>query len=403
MKKTKRRRARGLGSIRKIAEGKWRIAYDAPRSTDDSERRQRYETVFGVKAQAEELLQKRLADVRSGGLPDEDRLTFNALADRFLKAKTVSNEGTTVALYLRLLGQHVRPAIGRLRLRDIRAAHIDDLLLHAKNVGRTKQKGKPLSPVTRRHLLTFIRAVFAWGVQQDLLLRNVANKAAEPRVPHVERTRIEKDQVRALLAASAGTELAAIIPFAIWTGLRRGEICALRWGDVDLQLGVIHVQRAAANLDGGVSIKDTKTKRSNRMDALPVFVVAVLRRQRELQERRHLAFGGRSLSDENVVFDRLDGRAWDPNELSRHFSRLVRRHDLPQIRFHDLRHAYGSLAFASGSPLKVVSESMGHSAVGVTDAIYVRLEDTARREKAERLDAYLEGAVVDVETLLPSS
>ncbi len=393
MKKPKRRRARGLGSIRKIAEGKWRIGYDAPRSNDWGPRRQRYETVFGVKEQAEGVLRTRLAEVRSGGLPDEDRLTFNALADRYLKAKSVSREGTTVALYRRILAQHVRPAIGHLRLRNIRADHIAGLVLDAKNRGRTPSKNAPLSPVTQRNLLTMVRAVFAWAVRQGLLLRNVANLVEPPAVPHAERARIGLEQVRALLAASTGTELAAIIPFAIGTGLRRSELCALRWGDVDLQLGTIHVQRAAANLGGGVIIKAPKTKRSNRIDALPAFVVAVLRRHRAAQAQRHESFGARAPGDGDVIFDRLDGRAWDPNELSRHFMKLVRAHHLPPQRFHDLRHAYASLAFASGTSLKVVSESLGHSAVAVTDAIYVHLQDAARREKAERLDTYLEDVV----------
>jgi integrase len=90
------------------------------------------------------------------------------------------------------------------------------------------------------------------------------------------------------------------------------------------------------------------------------------------------------------VFTRATGDAWDPNELSRQFSRLVRRRrKLPPFRFHDLRHGYASLAFAAGVSLRGVSESLGHSAIGVTDAIYVHLRDDAKREKADRLDAYL--------------
>jgi integrase len=93
------------------------------------------------------------------------------------------------------------------------------------------------------------------------------------------------------------------------------------------------------------------------------------------------------------VFTRPTGEAWDPNELSRQFSRFVRRRKLPAFRFHDLRHGYASLAFAAGVSLRGVSESLGHSAIGVTDAIYVHLRDDAKREKADRLDAFLGPAV----------
>lgn len=163
--------------------------------------------------------------------------------------------------------------------------------------------------------------------------------------------------------------------------------------DVAKEVGTIRVRRAAANADGKVIIKAPKTKRSKRVDHLPAFVIAVLWRHRAAQAQRHLALGIGNRGAEGIVFDRLDCRSWDPNEPSRQFSRLIRRAKLPALRFHDLRHGYTTLAFAAGVPLKMVSESLGHSAIGVTDAIYVHLRDDAKREKAERLDAYLDKAV----------
>ena len=142
-----------------------------------------------------------------------------------------------------------------------------------------------------------------------------------------------------------------------------------------------------------VIIKAPKTKRSQRIDHLPAFVLAVVRRHRVAQAKRHLALGIGNRGADGMVFDRLDGRSWDPDELSPQFSRLIRREKLPAFRFHDLRHGYATLAFAAGVPLKTVSESLGHSAIGVTDVIYVHLRDEAKREKADRLDAYLDAAV----------
>ncbi len=89
------------------------------------------------------------------------------------------------------------------------------------------------------------------------------------------------------------------------------------------------------------------------------------------------------------MFDRWDGRPWDPNEMSRHFTRLVRRKKLPALRFHDLRHSYASMVFDAGVPLAIVSRSLGHSTVGITDAIYLHPGDGATREKATKHDAYV--------------
>ncbi len=395
---TRQRRARGLGSVRKLADGKYVIVYEVPRIGLASPRRQRTETIFGTRRDAERKLADRLAEIRNGGYADNDKLTFNSLCDLYLAAKTLSLEATTVALAKRRLTQHIRPALGTRRLREIRASDIQTMLTQARNVSNRKQRGKPLAPTTVRNLLIATRAVLAWGVKQGHLLTNVAERVEPPASPYVERTSITLDDVRAILAGTQGTELAAIVTTAIGTGLRRSELCALYWSDLDLDGGIIAVRRAAANLDGKVIIKATKTKRSQRVDHLPAFVIAALRGHKEEQLSRFTAIFADELEARRqqkggYVFTRPNGKAWDPNELSRQFSRLVRSRKLPPFRFHDLRHGYASLAFAAGVSLRGVSESLGHSAIGVTDAIYVHLRDEAKREKADRLDAYLGPAV----------
>jgi integrase len=271
--------------VRKLADGKYVIVYEVPRIGLASPRRQRTETIFGTRRDAERKLADRLAEIRNGGYADNDKLTFNSLCDLYLAAKTLSLEATTVALAKRRLTQHIRPALGTRRLREIRASDIQTMLTQARNVSNRKQRGKPLAPTTVRNLLIATRAVLAWGVKQGHLLTNVAERVEPPASPYVERTSITLDDVRAILAGTQGTELAAIVTTAIGTGLRRSELCALYWSDLDLDGGIIAVRRAAANLDGKVIIKATKTKRSQRVDHLPAFVIAALRGHKEEQPR----------------------------------------------------------------------------------------------------------------------
>ncbi len=393
------RRARGLGSIRKLADAKYSITYELPRAATGERRRQRCETIFGKRRDAERILAERLAEVRNGGFADDHKLTFDGLCDRYLLAKALSLEGTTLALTRRRLAMHVRPALGARRVRDIRASHIQEMLTNARNTSNRKARGEALSSTMLRNLLVTTRAVLAWGVRQGHLVTNVADRVEAPAAPYFERATLGLDDVRAILAGAQGTELETIAVVAIGTGLRRGELCALRWDDLDLSSGTISVRRAAANLAGKVIIKATKTRRSQRVDHLPTFVIAALQRHQD-QQRAQLAallpddLEARRRQRTGYVFIRPTGAAWDPNELSRQFSRLVRRRRLPAFRFHDLRHGYASAAFAAGVSLRAVSESLGHSAIGVTDAIYVHLRDDAKREKADRLDAYL-GSVVE--------
>ena len=139
------------------------------------------------------------------------------------------------------------------------------------------------------------------------------------------------------------------------------------------------------NLGGKVIIKSTKTKRSTRTEYLAPFVIAVLRKHRATQAARHLALGLGNQGPDGFVFDRADGRQFDPNEMSRLFSRLVRKHKLPTVRLHDLRHAFATLSFAAGIPPKAVSESLGHSAIGVTGAIYIHLLSQTKRDALRSL------------------
>lgn len=389
-----RRRARGNGSIKQVVAGqKYVLTFEAPRVGDQGARRQRRVTYYGPKKGAEQLLRLRLQEARGIDYPDEDRLRFDDLADRYLIAKAISKELTTIAWYRRHLAQHIRPVLGPMHLREIKAHHIQNFLAKATNGSRTSRRGAPLSPTSLRNVLVTIRAILGWGVKQGHLTRNVAENVETPSIPHSERAVVDLGTLKTLLAKTASTELDAIVATAVGTGLRRSELCALHWGDLDFEAGTICVRRAAANVDGKVIIKAPKTKRSQRIDHLPAFVLAVLRRHRVAQAKRHLALGIGNRGADGMVFDRLDGRSWDPNELSRQFSRLIRREKLPAFRFHDLRHGYATLAFAAGVPLKTVSESLGHSAIGVTDAIYVHLRVEAKREKADRLDAYLDAAV----------
>jgi integrase len=253
-----------------------------------------------------------------------------------------------------------------------------------------------------RNIRIRVRAILTFALKQGIVSRNVTDLVEPPAPAHVERTIVTLHNIRAIIYAARGTELESVVPFALGTGLRRSEMCALKWRDIDLSAGTIRVQRAAVNLDGTVVIKATKTRKSVRTDYLAPFVISVLLTNRQQQADRRKAHGLDYDSEQGFVFDRSDGRAWDPNEMSRAFSRLVRRHKLPPLRLHDLRHSYASLAFAAGVPLQVVSEFLGHASVGITAGIYVHLLDESKRQKSNKLDAYLGKAISSLRALSSS-
>jgi len=383
--RTRRRRQKDTGGIEERGPGKWRLRYKSHQKQ-----------VFAkTREDAYELLHAFVDRVRHGDLPS--KLTFDELADAYMAATKREREATTIALRKRVLDQHIRPVIGAIPLDDLRAPHVRRLLDGAHDQSRTKRKGEPLGPTTVRNILVLVRAILAWGVKEEHITKNVARLVEPPAAAFSERPVMRVDDVKALLDAATGTELEAIVPTAIGTGLRRGELCALRWGDVDLATGTIAVRRTVALLDGKLIVKAPKTKKSQRTDHLPAFVCDLLVSHKTEQlahlEEMTSELEARRRQRDGYVFLRRSGEQWNPNELSRQFSRLIRRKKLPLFRFHDMRHGFASLAFAAGVSLKTVSESLGHSGIGITSQLYVHLLADQKREKAAVLDAYLDRAV----------
>jgi hypothetical protein len=201
--------------------------------------------------------------------------------------------------------------------------------------------------------------------------------------------------VTKLLRAAQGTELQAIIAVAIGTGLRRGELLALRWSDVDLDARRLNVRRSLESYKGATRTKPPKTARSARTIALPPFVIDVLRneqiRQREL----------RRTPADDWIFTRPDGALWEPGAFSLAFARFIKAAKLPHVRFHDLRHSFGTLALASGVDLQTVSRALGHESTAITSRIYLHAIDALQEDAAARIEGLL-GTVVSHALAKPS-
>ena len=226
----------------------------------------------------------------------------------------------------------------------------------------------------------------------QILGRNVADAVTPPRVEHREMTVLNEDQTAQLLAAARSTRLDIVIQLAVMTGLRRGEILALRWQDVDLERGVAHVRRSLEQLRGGLNFKQPKTAKSRRTIALPPLAVEGLRRHRLAQKKERLAIGP-AYQDQDLICARLHGTPMDPSEVTAGFARLIAGLDLPKVRLHDLRHGHATHLLAQGIHPKVVSERLGHSTIGITLDTYSHVMPGMQEEAAQKLDDALRAAI----------
>ncbi|HZY97928.1 MAG TPA: site-specific integrase [Candidatus Cybelea sp.] len=196
-------------------------------------------------------------------------------------------------------------------------------------------------------------------------------------------------------AFSSDSEMGAAVVLAIGSGLRRGELLALRWADVDLEAATLRVNRALEcvaivdpddpeNRTPELRFKEPKTSGSRRSIPLPRFAVERLRQHRREQKDRFDALGTWRTND-SLVFDR-GGEPWNPNTFGTEFAKRARKMKLPPVRLHDLRHSYASLMLESGVDLKTVSQALGHSTIRITADTYAHVTPAMQQSAAERLD-----------------
>ena len=371
--------------------GTWYLRVELTRS-DNGKRRQRRETVRGTKADAQHRLRDLLREVEGGGYVGSDRHTVAELAKRWLATKEHRVAAKTYAFYASHVRLYIVPALGSLRAESLRPSHVEAALAAWARGNRNDRESGTLSSRSVAHLFSTLRTFLRWSVKMGLLVRNAADAVDPPRFERKEMRVLDAAGVARLLRAAHGSELQAIIAVAVGTGLRRGELLALGWSDVNLDARRLTVRRSLETVKGVTRTKPPKTARSARTIALPPFVADVLREERRRQEELRRAFGTEQTED-GWVFVRADGSPWEPGAFSLSFARFVKRVKLPHVRFHDLRHSFGTLALASGVDVQTVSRALGHESTAITSRIYLHAVETLQDDAAARIDALLGNAV----------
>ncbi len=368
-------------------EGTWYLRVELSRSAS-GKRRQRRETVSGTKADAYRRLRDLLREIETGGYADGGRTMLADVAKRWMAATQHRVGARTYASYDAHVRLYIVPTLGTIRAEALRPAHIEDALATWATGKRHDREGGKIAPRTVAHVFNTLKTMCRWALKMGVVARNPVDAVASPKAERTEMRALDAAGVSELVAAARGTDLECPIVVAIGTGLRRGELLGLRWSDIDLDAARLAVRRSVETVKGITRTKPPKTARSSRTIAVPAFVVEALRRYRAQQLERRILLGlGRD--EEATVFTRGDEAAWEPGAFSLAFARFVKRAKLRHVRFHDLRHSFGTLALQSGVDLKTVSNALGHSAISTTANTYLHAVESLERGAAARIDAML--------------
>ncbi len=243
-------------------------------------------------------------------------------------------------------------------------------------------KEEKLSGNSARHYHRLLSSVFNTAVRWQLLQDNPCARVDPPKVETPEVQYLDESGIAKLLAAlpDAPTQYSVLVQLALFTGCRRGELCGLRWSDIDLPAGLLAVNRTLEPVEGkGLLFSTPKTKKSCRVIKLDENAVQLLLDYQQWQLRERLRIGSKwerkvrilgKTVDNDLLFTKWDGQPIDPNSVTSWFPRFLREHDLPPVRFHSLRHSNAALLIAAHVPVTTVAGRLGHAQVSTTTNIY---------------------------------
>jgi integrase len=376
------------GYIRKRGKHSWQIAVRAGRDPISGKYVRVYRTVRGGRTVAERALARLLHEVATGGLVDPGRVTVGGWLDLWLHNIAKPNVAAkTLERYSEIVRLHLKPHLGKIPLHQLRPAHIQRLYAVLQEAGK--------HPRTILHVHRVLHTALERAVKLEVVGRNVCDAVSPPKVRPQEIPVVTEAELAKVLRASEGTRLHIPVLLAALCGLRRGEILALRWEDVDLDRGVLQVRRSLeeVRVDGQrvVRFKEPKTGKA-RAVVLPPLVVEALRRHRKAQLEERLR-AGPDWKDHNLVCPATNGAPWYPSNFRKAFTDLVRRCGTRAFTFHQLRHTHASLAIRLGADVRTVAARLGHSSPTLTLNTYSHELPGAQEELALRVDRTIRQAL----------
>ena len=373
------------GSLRQRSKGSWEITIDIGRDAATGKRLRHFESVKGTKKEAEQRLAELMVSIDKGSYVKSIRnLTLADYLTEWLQTHVELHcRPRTAEGYRFIVNRHLIPALGRVQLGELRPRHIGIYCANAIHRG--------LSNRTVLHDFRLLHKALQDGVKLGVIGTNPCDGVEPPRPTDRETKFLRPEDVRKFLS----TAKEALWPYyylfytMLFSGLRRSEALALTWGNIDLDLCVLSVtQTLYKPMNGKYVISPPKTRKSRRQVTLSPSLTLLLCEYREQAETNRLLLGT-MLKDTNFVFARPDGTPLDPSTVTHVFHKIIRKAGLEGLRLHDLRHSYASLMLAAGVNVKAISQSMGHSNIGITLDTYSHLLPGMGKIAAERFDRLL--------------
>lgn len=391
-----KRRPQGDGTIRKRSDGRWEARIIIGHKNDGSPM---YKSAF-AKTQKSALKQlHQLLDLyRDVDLTEECRMTLGEWMDKWLDEYMIFTiKENTIKGYRSQIDHQIKPFIGHKQLASLTTADIQKFYNKIKKEGRVHPHpihGHVLSDSMVRKIHMMLHEAMEVAVRERYIVRNPTDNTTIPKKTITEKQVLDDSQLNRFLEAIQGEPYWHDFFYVeVMTGLRRGEICGIKWSDMrrgeilglkwsDLNLtdGSLRIAREVVPAGGKIVIQPPKTKNSIRTVVLPPYMVAILAEMKK------------SKTCEWIFPSPVkQGEPRNPTAIHRRFKLILERSGCKNIRFHDLRHTFATMALENGMNVKVLSDMIGHISAETTLNIYSHVTDTMRTQASVKIDRKIGG------------
>lgn len=392
-RKSNTRAAQGTGTIRKKTVTRngaeytyWEARYTAGRDPGTGKQIQRSITGKTQKEVAQKL-KAATAAIDAGTYHEPSKITVGEWLDTWAETYLGGVKPFTVLNYTQHIKNHLKPALGAVKLEALKPPAVQNFY---NDLAKPKGETPGLSAKTIKNIHGVLHKALEQAVKVGYLRFNPTDACELPRIERKEIKPLDSEAISRFMGAIQGHRFEAVYLTILFTGMRRGEACGLKWDCVDLDKGTIRIDKQLQHIPGQpgefhlVSTKNGK----GRTIAAAESVVKLLRQHRAQQNRARLA-AGPLWQDGGYVFCDDTGKHLSPHTVYHNFKRIAASIGLPDARLHDLRHSYAVASIRAGDDIKTVQGNLGHHTAAFTLDVYGHVTEEMKQASAERMEAYI--------------
>ncbi len=355
------------------------LVLDIGKDPATGKRRQQWVSFKGTRKEAEKKLSELLHQLDTGIYVKPGKDSLADFMSRWLKEYCLPNLAPrTSEGYEFIIRRYLVPCLGQIALTELRPEHLQHFY--------AEKLSKGLSPRSVRYCHVTLHKALKTAATLGLIARNPADAVEPPRLQRHEIHTMNEDDIHRFLDAARSTPHYTLFFLALFTGMRRSELLALRWSDIDMIMCQLSVTRTIHHLRDGTTIfRPPKTEKGRRLVSLSPATMIVLREHREAQDRLNQSLGI-TPSEEDLLFSQYDGKPLLPDSITHAWMKLARRTGLNGVRLHDARHSHASLMLKQGVHPKIVQERLGHASIQITLDTYSHVAPGLQEAAAKRFD-----------------